>query len=89
MFSGTGMPDMSDSARLAIQTKTETQKSESTSDTRSVELLQKDVEKLLVTVSFSLYKRNNTTNLQQSQSRDSLQCDVQTTCRSESVDVVS
>ena len=30
VFSGTGMPDMSDSAWLAIKTKTETQKNEPT-----------------------------------------------------------
>ena len=54
VFSGTGMPDMSDSACLAIKTKTETQKSEPTTDAKSVEPSQKDVDTLLVTVSFSL-----------------------------------
>ena len=54
VFSGTGMPDMSDSACLAIKTKTETQKSEPTTDAKSVEPSQKDVDTLLVTVRFSL-----------------------------------
>ena len=85
------MPDMSDSAWLAInKTKTETQKSEPTTEAKSVEPLQKDVDNLLDTVSFPLDEKSNTTNLQQSQSGDSLQFDGQTaTCRSESVDVVS
>ena len=48
------MPDMSDSAWLAIKTKTETQKSEPTTGGKSVEHLQKDVDSLLVTVSLSL-----------------------------------
>ena len=64
VFSGTGMPDMSDSAWLAIRTKTETQKSEPTTWAKSVEPLQKDVDNLLVTVRFSFGRRNNTTNLQ-------------------------
>ena len=46
--------DMSDSAWLAIKTKTDTQKSEPTTETTSVEPLQKDVDNLLVIVSFSL-----------------------------------
>ena len=54
VFSGTGMPDMSDSAWLEIKTKTETQKGETTTEAQSVEPLQKDVDTLLVTVSFSL-----------------------------------
>ena len=54
VFSVTGMPDMSDSAWLAIKTKTETQKSEPTTEAKSVEPLQKDVDNLLVTVSVSL-----------------------------------
>ena len=54
VFSRTGMSDMSDSAWLAIKTKTETQKSEPTTEAKSVEPLQKDVDNLLVTVSFSL-----------------------------------
>ena len=53
VFSGTGMPDISDSARLAIETKIETQESESTTDAKSVEPVQKDVDNLLVTLSFS------------------------------------
>ena len=44
----------SDSAWLAIKTKTETQKSELTTDAKSVEPSQKDVDKLLATVSFPL-----------------------------------
>ena len=51
------MLDMSDSAWLAIKTKTETQKSEPTTETKSVELLQKDVDNLLVTVSFLWMKK--------------------------------
>ena len=47
------MPDMSDSAWLAIKIKAETTKSESTTEAQSVEPLQKDVDNLLVTVSFS------------------------------------
>ena len=39
VFSGTGMPDMSDSAWLAIKNKTETEKSEPTTDSKSVEPL--------------------------------------------------
>ena len=49
-----GMPDMSDSAWLAIENKTETQKSESTTDAKPAEHLQKDVANWLVTVAFSL-----------------------------------
>ena len=45
---------MSDSAWLAVKTKTETQKSEPTTEAKSVEPLQKDVDNFLVTVSFSL-----------------------------------
>ena len=45
VFCGTGMPDMSDSAWLAIRPKPKlTQKSESTVDAKSVELSQKDVD---------------------------------------------
>ena len=54
LFSGTRMPDMSDSEWLAIKIKAETPKGETTTDAQSVEPLQKDVDKLLVTVSFSL-----------------------------------
>ena len=45
VFSGTGMPGMSDSTWLAIRPKPKlTQKSESTIDAKSVELSQKDVD---------------------------------------------
>ena len=54
VFSGTGMPDMSDNAWLAIKIKAETPKSETLTEAQSVEPLQKDVDNLLVTVSFSL-----------------------------------
>ena len=54
VFSGTGMPDMSDSTCNAIKSKIERQKSEPTTDAMSVEALQKDVDNVLVTVSFSL-----------------------------------
>ena len=54
VFSGTGMPDMLDSAWLAVKTKTETQKSEPTTEAKSVEPLQKDVDNVLVAVSLSL-----------------------------------
>ena len=54
VFSGTGMLDMSDSAWLAIKIKSETQKGETTTEAQPVELLQKDVDNVLVTVSFSL-----------------------------------
>ena len=54
VFSGTGMPNMSDSAGPAIKTKTETPRSERTTEAKSVGPLQKDDDNLLVTVSFSL-----------------------------------
>ena len=54
VFSGTGMPDMSDSAWLAIKIKAETPKGETSTEAQFVEPLQKDVDNLLVTVSFSL-----------------------------------
>ena len=54
VFSGTGMPGMSESAWLATKTKTETQKSEPTTEAKSVEPLQKDVDNLSATISFSL-----------------------------------
>ena len=54
VFSGTGMPDMSDSAWLAIKIKAETSKVETSTEAKSVEPLQKDVDNLLITVSFSL-----------------------------------
>ena len=75
------MNTATDKEWLAIKTKTETKKSEPTREAKSVEALQKDADNLLVTV---------TTNLQKSQSGDSLQCDGQTaTCRSEGVNSVS
>ena len=49
-----GMPDISDSAWPVIKTKTETQKSEKLQRQKSVQLLQKDVDNLLVTVDFTL-----------------------------------
>ena len=49
VFSGTGMPDMSDSAWLAIKITAETQKGEKP--------LQKDVDNLLVTVIFRWVKK--------------------------------
>ena len=54
VFSGTSMPDLLDSAWLAIQTAAETSKNETLTESQSVEPLQKDVDNLLVTVSFSL-----------------------------------
>ena len=70
--SGTRMPDMLDSAWLAIKTKTP--KSEPTLDGNSVEPSQKDVSNLLVTASFS-FDEETIPNMQQSQSRDSHQRD--------------
>ena len=54
VFSGTGMPDMLDSAWLAIKIPAKTSKNETLTEAQSVEPLQKDVDNLLVTVSFSL-----------------------------------
>ena len=54
VFSGTGMPDMQDGAWLAIKIPAGTSKSETLTDAQSVEPLQKDVDKLLISVSFSL-----------------------------------
>ena len=54
VFSGTGMPDMSDSAWLTIKNKAEAPKGETTTEAQSVEPLQKDVDNFLVTISFSL-----------------------------------
>ena len=54
VVSGIVMLDMSDSAWLAIKIKAETQKGETTTEAESLELLQKDVDNLLVTVSYSL-----------------------------------
>ena len=88
--SRTGMPDVSDSAWLAIKTKTKTQKSEPTTDAKSVQPSQKDVDNFVGHSQIFLGWRNNTTNLQQSQAGESFQCDSQTTtCRGESVDVVT
>ena len=53
VFSGTGMPDMLDSAWLAIKIAAGTSKSETLTEAQSVEPLQKDVDNLLVTISFS------------------------------------
>ena len=90
VFSGTGMPVMRDCAWLAIKTKARTPKSETLTEAQSVEPLQKDVNNLLVTVSFFAGRRVNTTYLQQSRSRDNIQCHGQTaTGRSENVDAVS
>ena len=44
VFSGTGMPDMLDSAWLAIQVQTGTPQSETLTEAQSVEPLQKDVD---------------------------------------------
>ena len=66
------------------------QKSEPTTEAKSVEPLQKDVDNLLVTVSFSLGEETTQQIYSNPNPEDSLQCDGQTaTCRSESVDVVS
>ena len=54
VFNGTRMPDMSDSAWLAIKIKAETTEGETTTDAQSREPLLKDVDNLLVTISFSL-----------------------------------
>ena len=54
IYSRTGMPDMSDSAWLVIKLRTDTQKGMATTEVQSVELLQKDIENVLVTVSSSL-----------------------------------
>ena len=54
VFSGTGMPDMLDSAWLAIKIPAEMSKNETLTESQSVEPLQKDVDNVLVTVSFSL-----------------------------------
>ena len=53
-FSETGMPDMSDSAWLAIKIPAGTSKNETMTEAQSSEPLPKDVDNLLVTVSFSL-----------------------------------
>ena len=54
VFSGTGMPDMLDSAWLAIKIQAGTPEGETSTEAQSVEPLQKDVDNLLVTVSFPL-----------------------------------
>ena len=54
VFSGTGMPDMLDSAWLAIKIQAGTLEGETSTEAQSVEPLQKDVDNLLVTVSFPL-----------------------------------
>ena len=48
---------MLDSAWLAMKTTAETSKNETLTESQSVEPLQKDVDNLLVTVSFSLDER--------------------------------
>ena len=48
------MPDMSDSAWRAIKIKADTPKGETTEEAQPVEPLQKDIDNVLVTVSFSL-----------------------------------
>ena len=48
------MPDMLDSAWLAIKIPAETSKNETLTESQSIEPLQKDAGNLLVTVSFSL-----------------------------------
>ena len=64
--SGTGMPDMLDREWLAIKIPAGTSKSETLTEAQAVELLQKDVDNLLVTVSFSLDEETIQQNLQQS-----------------------
>ena len=54
VFSGTRTPDMLDSAWLPIKIPAGTSKSVTLTEAQSVEPLQKDVDNLLVTVSFSL-----------------------------------
>ena len=54
VFSGTGMPDMLDCGGRAIKIKAETPKGETSTEAQSVEPLQKDVDNLSVTASFSL-----------------------------------
>ena len=54
VFSGKGMPDMLDSAWLAIKIQDGTLEGETSTEAQSVEPLQKYVDNLLVTVSFPL-----------------------------------
>ena len=54
VFSGTRMPDILDSAWLAIKIPAGKSKNETLTESQSVEPLQRDVDNLLVTVSFSL-----------------------------------
>ena len=90
VFRGTGMPDMVDSAWLAIKIPTGTTKSETLTEAQSVEPQQEDVDKLLVTVSFSLDEETIQQICSNPDPETSLQCDGQTaTCRSESFDSVS
>ena len=90
VFSGTGMPDMSDSAWLATKTKTETQKSESTKNAISIEPSQKDVDNLLVRFNFSLDEETIQHMCSNPDPETAFNVMVKTTtCRSESVDVVS
>ena len=54
IYKRTGMLDMSDSAWLVIKIRTDGQKGVATTEVQSVEPLQKDIQNVLVTVSFSL-----------------------------------
>ena len=66
------------SASLAIKTKTETQRSESTTEAKSVEPLQKGVDNLLVTVSFSLDEETIQQICSTPNPKTTLQCNGQT-----------
>ena len=89
VFSGTRMPDILDSAWLAIKIPAETSKKETLTESQSVEPLQR-CRQFVGHSQFLAGRRDDTTNLQQSRSRKCLQCDGQTaTCRSESVNSVS
>ena len=84
------MPDMLDSAWLAIKIPAGTSKSETLTEAQSVEPLQRDVDNLLVTVSFSLDEETIQKIRSNPDPENSLQCVGQTaTCRSESVNSVS
>ena len=91
VFSGTGMPDMLDSAWLAIKTPAETLKKKRNID--RITVCWTSAERCRQCVGHSQFfagRRDDTTNLQQSRSINSLQCDGQTaTCRSESVNSVT
>ena len=72
VFSGTGMPDMSDSAWLAIKIKAETPKGE-TSTKHSPWNLCRRMSTICWSQSVFRWMKKNTTNLPQSRSRDSIQ----------------